>query len=105
MNDKKQKYNFTPKSLTSKNKKNTKFNIHEEIKKNLYQNDDDFRKTKSNQINNKYNKNNNFLTDKNQDKNISMEYKKIKIKIKRIFQVIIIIVQIQTQKKKILIII
>ena len=40
MNDKKSKYNFTPKSLISKtNHKKLNINLNEEIKRNLYQND------------------------------------------------------------------
>ena len=76
MSDKKQKYNFTPKSLLSKNHKKVNINLQEEIKKNLYQNDYDLRKIKSNQINDNYNKNNNFLKDiitTSNDKNFSSD--------------------------------
>ena len=62
MSDKKHKFNFTPKSLiTKKNPKKAIINLHEETKRDLYQND--FRKIKSNQIQLKYNIKNNFLTD------------------------------------------
>ena len=78
MSDKKQKqkYNFTPKSLLSKNHKKANINLQEEIKKNLYQNYFDLRKKKSNQINDNYSKNNNILTDiitTNNGKNISSD--------------------------------
>ena len=82
MNDKKSKYNFTPKSIISKsNHKTTNHNLNEDIKRNLYQND--LRILKKNQIKNDKIKglNNKFLTDliansneeliKNENNNIS----------------------------------
>jgi hypothetical protein len=62
--------------LLSKNHKKVNINLQEEIKKNLYQNDYDLRKIKSNQINDNYNKNNNFLKDiitTSNDNNISSD--------------------------------